>query len=245
MNTQNTVEKLKSLRLSAMSELYHRSLHEKHFPQYTVDEFVALLVDTEWEARHNRKIANLVKNARFSLHASGNDIDYSSHRNLDKNIFQRLLGLAFMKQAENIIITGPTGVGKSYLAQAIGHQACIFAKKVLYYSWLTFGEQVKIAKLEGSYLKLLQRIQNADLLIIDDFGIHPFDNYTRQALMDIVEAKYNTSSAIITSQIPVSKWHELIGEGTIADAILDRLVHASHRIELNGESLRKKRTLKG
>jgi DNA replication protein DnaC len=245
MNTQTTIEKLKSLRLRAMSELYHRSLHEKQFPKYTTDEFVALLVDTEWEARHNRKIDNLVKNARFSLNASANDIDYTSNRSLNKNTFQRLLGLEFIKQAENIIITGPTGIGKSYLAQAIGKEACIFTKKTAYFNWITFSEQVKIAKLDGSYLKLLQRIQNNELLIIDDFGLHPFDNYTRQALMDVIEAKYNKSSIIISSQIPVAQWHQLIGEGTIADAILDRLVHASHRIELSGESLRKNRKLKG
>jgi DNA replication protein DnaC len=152
---------------------------------------------------------------------------------------------SWVKQAENIIITGPTGVGKSYLAQAIGNEACTFIKKTAYYNWLTFSELIKMAKLDGSYLKFLQKIQNTELLIIDDFGLHPFDSYTRQALMDIVEAKYNKSSIIISSQIPVTKWHELIGEGTIADAILDRLVHASHRIELKGESLRKNRTLIG
>lgn len=245
MHTQHTIEKLASLRLTAMSELYHRSIHEKTFPNYTTDEFIALLVDAEWEARHNRKIAYLIKNARFSIQASSHDIDYSTHRNLDKNAFQRLLTLGFLKQAENIIITGPTGVGKSYLAQCIGTQACIFAKKTAYFNWLTFSEQIKLAKLDGSYLKVLQKMHQTDLLIIDDFGLNPFDSYTRQALMDIVEAKYNKSSLIISSQVPVSQWHLLIGEGTIADAILDQLVHASHLIELKGESLRKNRTLKG
>lgn len=245
MNTQTTVEKLKALRLPAMSALYHRTTQEKSKLQYTADELLAILVDTEWEARHNRKITQLIKNANFSFHPSANDIDYTSHRNLDKNNLQRLLALGFIEQAENIIITGPTGVGKSYLAQAIGVEACTMNKKTSYYNWLTFSEQVKMAKLDGTYLKIIQKIQKSDLLIIDDFGLHPFDNFTRQALMDIVEAKYNKSSIIISSQIPVAQWHDLIGEGTIADAILDRLIHASHRIELQGESLRKNRTLKG
>lgn len=244
-STQSTIEKLKALRLRAMSEFYHRSIHEKNFPNYTLDEFIAIMVDAQWEDRHNRKIANLIKNAQFNQSASPYDVDYTSIRNLDKNTFERLLTLTFIKQAENIIITGATGVGKSYLAQAIGLQACTHIKKTMYFNWLNFSEKIKLTKLDGTYLKFLQKIENAELLILDDFGLHPFDDYTRQALMDIVESKYNKSSTIICSQIPVKNWHELIGENTIADAILDRLVYASHRLELNGESLRKKRQLKG
>lgn len=245
MNTHSTVEKLTAMRLRAMSEVYRRSLEQKNFPSYTIDEFIALLVDTEWEARHNQKIANLIKTAQFSLAISAYDIDYTSPRGLDKNAFERLLNLDFLSGAENIILTGPTGVGKSYLAQSIGLQACTFMKKTLYLNWLTFSEKVKLAKLDGTYLKLLSKLQQTDVLIIDDFGLHSFDTYTRAALMDVVEAKYNKNSIIISSQVPVAQWHGLIGEGTIADAILDRLVHASHRIELSGESLRKKRKLKG
>jgi DNA replication protein DnaC len=245
MNTQTTIERLKSLRLRAMSDLYHRSMNEKNFPKYTIDEFLALMVDAQWEDRHNRKIATLIKNAQFNESTSPHDIDYTSMRNLDKSTFERLLSLNFIKQTENIIITGSTGVGKSYVAQAIGIQACQSTIKTIYFNWMNFSEKIKIAKLDGTYLKLLQKIENTDLLILDDFGLQPFDNYTRQALMDIIESKYNKGSVIICTQIPVEQWHELIGEGTIADAILDRLVYASHRIELKGESLRKKRQLLG
>jgi len=205
MNRQTTIEKLKSMRLRAMSELYHRSIEQKGFPSYTTDEFIALLVDAEWEARHNQKISNLIKAAQFNTLASAHDIDYSSNRGLDKNTFERLLSLGFVSQAENIILTGPTGVGKSYLAQSIGTQACTFLKKTLYLNWLTFSEKVKIAKLDGSYLKWLHKLQQTDLLLIDDFGLHSFDSYTRSALMDVVEAKYNKSSIIISSQVPVSQ----------------------------------------
>ena len=245
MNRQSTLDKLSSMRLRAMSELYRRSLEQNSFPHYTTDEFIALMVDAEWEARHNQKIAYLTKSAQLAMNVSYHDMDYSTHRGLDKNSFERLLSLVFMDKAENIILTGPTGVGKSYLAQSIGIQACTYLRKTLYMNWLTFSEKVKLAKLDGTYLKLLSKLQQTDLLIIDDFGLHSFDTYTRSALMDVVEAKYNKTSIIICAQIPVSQWHALIGEGTIADAILDRLVHASHRIELSGESLRKNRKLQG
>jgi len=245
MNQQTTVEKMKQLRLFGMASAYHQSLQDHLYQDYTLDQFTALLVDHEWEERQNRRIKSLVKQASFRSQASSHDIDYTTSRNLDKNQFERLLGLNFLKQAENIIFTGPTGVGKSHLAQAIGIAACQMLYKVQYYNTARLMEEVKIAKLDGTYVKLLKRIQKMDLLILDDFGLNPFDQYARQALMDILEDRYGKASTIVVSQIPVAQWHGTIGEGTIADAILDRLVHASHRVSLEGESLRKKKKLKG
>lgn len=245
MNTQSTIEKMKQMRLNGMTELYNRVLKDNLYRDYTQDEFIGLLIDTEWENRENMKIKNLVKNAGFKIQSSSFNIDYTSRRNLDKNVFERLLSLQFVKQSENIIITGPTGVGKSYLAQVIGQMACQQSKKSLYMNAGKLTERIKMSKLDGTYIKLLKRLQQPELLIIDDFGLHTFDQNTRQALMDIIEDRYDRVSTIITSQIPVSNWHETIGEGTIADAILDRLVYSSHRIELSGESLRKNKLLKG
>lgn len=245
MGTHTTVEKMKQIRLFAMGELYHRSLQENLYQDHTADQLIALLVDTEWEHRHNNKIKNLIRGAGLSAMVSPNDIDYTSNRGLDKNTFERLLSLQFIKQRENLILTGPTGVGKSYLAQSIGHTACNQLLKTLYFKSARLMEHIKMAKLEGTYIKLLKKIQKAELLVIDDFGLHGFDNPTRAALMDIIEERHDTKATLLTSQIPVSGWHQMIGQGTIADAILDRLVYASHRIELSGESLRKKRTLKG
>lgn len=245
MNQNSTIEKMKHLRLFGMASAYHQSFTDHLYQDYTLDQFTALLVDQEWDERQNRRIRSLVKQASFRSQASSHDIDYTTSRSLEKNQFERLLGLNFLKQAENIIFTGPTGVGKSYLAQVIGVAACQRLYKVQYYNTARLMEEVKIAKLDGTYVKLLKRIQKMDLLILDDFGLNPFDQYARQALMDILEDRYGKSSTIVVSQIPVAQWHGTIGEGTIADAILDRLVHAAHRVSLEGESLRKKKKLKG
>lgn len=240
MNTHHTIEKLKQLRLHAMAQVHYAAIHEKMYADYTQDEYIGLLVDQEWERRQHRKIANIVSRAAFKLQASVKDIDYTAHRNLDRNSFERLLTLDFIGQKQNIIITGPTGVGKSYLAQAIGNHACTMLHKTMYYNVAKLMETLKIARLDGSYLKLMKRIKRSSLLILDDFGLAVLDQNARQAMMDLVEDRHDQSSTIITSQIPVGKWHDIIGEGTIADAILDRIVNSAHRITLSGKSLRKK-----
>lgn len=244
MNNQNTIEKMKKMRLYAMADNYHNSLQNNLNRDYTIDQYLALLVDLEWEYRYNKRIENLIASANFRYPASVQDVDYSANRSLDRNTFERLAMLDFIKRGENVIITGATGTGKSYLAQALGHNACTRQHKTMYYNFARLIDQVKLSKLEGTYMKLLKKIEKTDLLILDDFGLSAFDDYARNALMDIVEMKYDKSSLIIAAQIPVKNWHETIGEGTIADAILDRIVYASHRIELTGESLRKNKMKK-
>jgi DNA replication protein DnaC len=239
MNQQQTIERMKSMRLMGMAHTHYTNVHDQLCQDYTIDQYIALLVDQEWEHRHNRKMSTLLKNARFRATATIDNIDYTAHRGLDKNAFERLATLGFLAKNQNIIITGPTGIGKSYLAQAIGHKACIELHRTLYYSTARLIDDINLARIQGTYHKLINNIQKAKLLILEDFGLLPFDQNGRQALMDIVEHKYDQSSLIITSQIPVANWHQLIGEGTIADAILDRIIHTSHRIVLEGESLRK------
>ena len=239
MNNQTTIEKMKQMRLGGMAEMHYTNINSNINLEYTIDQYVSMLVDQEWENRQNRKIKNLINNARFRYPATVQDVDYSANRQLDKNTFERLALLEFLRSRENVIITGATGTGKSYLAQALGNQACLMLMKTLYYNTARLMDHLKLARLEGSYTKLLMKIEKTDLLILDDFGLSAFDNQSRQALMDIIESKYDRSSIIIGSQIPISGWHEIIGEGTIADAILDRIVHSSHRIQLKGESLRK------
>ena len=243
MNNQTTIEKLKQMRLNAMAQMHYANTQNNINMEYTLDEYVGLLVDREWEDKQNRKIKNLVRNAHFRFPATIQDIDYTANRQLDKNTFQRLALLDFIRNKENIIITGSTGTGKSYLSQALGHQACMMMFKTLYHNTGRLMEHLKLARLEGTYSKTILAIEKVNLLILDDFGLSSFDNQARQALMDIVESKHNRTSIIISSQIPVSGWHDLIGEGTIADAILDRIVYSSHRIQLKGESLRKRKLI--
>jgi len=239
MNNNQTIEKLKQMRLGAMAELHAAHLKDNRTNKSTADEYLALLTDHQWEDRQNRKIERLLKLAGFKQPANLADIDYVQNRNLDRNMFERLATLDFISRKENIIITGASGVGKSYLGQALGHQACMMQYKTIYSNTARLLKKLKLSKVDGTYLKELGRLLKADLLILDDFGLQSFDNHAREALMDIIDDRHNKTSTIIASQIPVSAWYDIIGEGTIADAILDRIVNSSHRIDLKGESLRK------
>lgn len=235
--------KMKRMRLTGMSKAFQLTLESGKNEKFTPDEMVTHLIEAEWDERYNRKLARTVYAARFRYKASVEQINFTDNR-VDKNQVQRLTNCEFIKENENIIITGSTGIGKSFIASAIGHQACSLGYRVLYqHSAKLFG-RLKIAKADGSYLKELARIEKQHVLLLDDFGLQPLDAVSRSVLMDIIEDRHGKSSTIITSQIPVSKWHEIIGEQTIAGAILDRLVHDAHRIEMKGESLRKKRTTK-
>lgn len=239
MNNNQTIEKLRSMRCSAMAEMHLQHVKNNQFNNTTPDEYIALLTDYEWEDRQNKKIERLVNGAGFRQKASVADVNYIETRNLDKNMYNRLATLSFLKKKENIIITGASGVGKSYLSQALGNQACMMGHKVLYTSTARLFTRLNLCKVDGTYIKELKKLERTDLLILDDFGMQAFDNKSRESLMDIIDDRFNLKSTIVSSQIPVSVWYDIIGEGTIADAILDRLVHSSHRIDLKGESLRK------
>ncbi|EKF54061.1 insertion sequence ATP-binding protein, IS21 family [Galbibacter marinus] len=239
MNNNHTIEKLKQMRLGAMAQLHLQHLKDNRIENITADEYLALLIDHQWEDRQNRKIERLLKQANFKQQANLADVNYTQNRNLDKNMFTRLGTLDFITRKENIILTGASGVGKSYLAQALGHQGCMMEYKTIYTNTARLFKKLKLSKVDGTYLKELGKLIKADLLILDDFGLQSFDNHARETLMDIIDDRYNNASTIISSQIPVSAWYDIIGEGTIADAILDRIVNSSHRIDLKGESLRK------
>jgi len=239
MNTVQYIEKLKSMRLFGMMEAYQSNLDSQAHQQLTQDEFLAYLTDAEWQDRHNRRIQRLTALAKFRYKAYFNEIDFNTERNLNKDQLVRLSDGGFVKNKENIIIIGPTGVGKSFIASALGHQACHEGYKTYYSNANRLFARLKGAKADGSYIKEISKIERQDLLIIDDFGLQPLDNLARQALMEIIEDRHGRKSTIISSQLPVNTWHEIIGESNIADAILDRLVHTAHRIQIEGESMRK------
>jgi len=232
---------MKEMRLYGMHRAFTTTM-ETGGPStgYTNDELVAYLVQCEWDDRHNRRIERLTKSARFRYTAVMEAIDYRPSRQLDKNLVRRLGSCGFIQKRENILITGSTGVGKSYLASAIGHQACSMGSKTIYFNTAKLFTLLKTSKADGSYPKQISKLEKQDLLILDDFGLKPLDNINRHALMEIIEDRHGKKSTIIASQLPVSKWHDIIGERTLADAILDRLVHTAHRIDIKGESMRRK-----
>lgn len=238
MNT-DTLDKMRRMRFWGMHRAFKTSLEQPE-QTYTADEMVALLIDSEWDDRHNRAIERSMHNARFRYKATIEQLDYSIDRGIDKNLVHRLADCEFIGRKENILITGSTGTGKSFLASAIGHQACQLGYKVLYANATRLFAQLKMAKADGSSIKELMKIEKQDLLILDDFGIQPLDQQARSSLLDIIEDRHGKRSSIITAQLPIKQWYDVIGEKTVADAILDRLVHNAQRIELIGESLRRK-----
>lgn len=237
----NTLDKMRKLKFFGMFRAFKASMETDQLNNYTVDEMIAHLIESEWDDRQNRNVERRLHNARFRYKASVEEMYYHADRNLDRNQIRRLAECTFITRQENLLITGSTGIGKSYIASALGHQACMIGYRVLYTNTAKLFAKLKMAKADGSYIKEITRIERQQLLILDDFGIQPFDHQSRASLMEIVEDRHGKMSMIITSQLPVNKWHEVIGEKTIADAILDRIIHDAHRLELKGESLRKKK----
>ena len=240
MNQNATMQKIEQMRLSGFARAYREVVETATARNFTFDEMIAHLVQAEWDDRYNKRLQRLLSRAKFRYRASLEEVDYTARRNLDKNQLLRFASCDWIAKRQNIILTGPTGVGKSWIASALGHQGCLHGYKVLYCNCTKLFDQLKIAKAEGTYIKQLDSIEKQDLLILDDFGLKPLDNSQRLMLLEIIEDRHGKKSTIITSQIPVSEWHEAINEPTIADAICDRLVHSAHRLQFDGESLRKK-----
>lgn len=241
MNTTETLQQMQTLRLQGMHHAYRSQLELPMDQQLESHYLVAQLVQSEQLCRANEKTAYYLKLAKLRLQATIEQIECAPARNLTR---QQLAGMAegrYLQQGENILITGPTGCGKSYLACALGHQACLQGYKTTYLNMNRLIEKVTLSKLDGSYIKLLNHLEKQTLIILDDFGLQNLGQEVRLTLLQLLEDRYGKKSLIITSQLPVAKWYEYINDPTLADAILDRLTANAHRIELKGESLRRKK----
>jgi DNA replication protein DnaC len=242
MNTQTTLDTLTKLKLVGMVQAYEGALSLPLQDQPTSDQLIARLADAENQYRIQKKMQQYLRQSKLRYNAVLEQIHCNASRNLTSDQLLMLADCSFIERAENILITGATGCGKSYLSCALGRQACMKGYKVMYFGSHRLMDKITQAKLDGTSIKLFSQLEKTHLLIIDDFGLHPLDTITRLALLQILEDRYGKRSTLITAQLPVQLWHDYIGEPTLADAIMDRLAGNAHRIELKGESLRKQKS---
>jgi DNA replication protein DnaC len=240
MLTQPTLEQLTGLRLHALSRAWQQQQEDPASGDLGFDERLALLVDAEWADRQNKRLDRLLHEAKLRIAgACIEDIDYAKERKLDKAIVRQLAGGRWIEGHHNVVITGATGVGKTYLACALAQQACRLGYRVLYRRAPRLFDELTLARADGSYPRLLARFARMDVLVLDDWGLASVRDMERRDLLEIMEDRHGLRSTIWTSQIPVAQWHDHVGDPTIADAICDRLLHNAHRIVLQGPSRRK------
>jgi DNA replication protein DnaC len=236
-----TLNSLRSLRLTGMADAFSQQLEQPDtYDSLSFGERLALLTQQESTERSNKRLARLLRSARFKLSARIEDIDYESPRGLKKNQIATLASGDWLEKHRNLLITGPCGTGKSYLACALGHMACLKGFSVRYHRASRLLEEITVARGDGSYTKQLRQLAKTQLLILDDWGLEPLTQQQRNDLLEIMDDRHQQSSTLVTSQLPIRQWHGSIGDETLADAILDRLMHNAHRLNLKGESMRKK-----
>jgi DNA replication protein DnaC len=239
MLIQETINKLKAMKLSGMVEELKRQINTPQYQELSFEERLGHLVEQEWLNREERRFARRLKEAKLRQRATVEEIDFHTPRNLNKSLILELSTCNWLKHKHNLIITGPTGVGKTYIACALGHRACALGYRVRYYRLPMLLSELALSKGDGSYLKLIKNLSKAQLLILDDWGLNQLNKAEALDLLEVIEERHQISSTLVVSQVPVDLWYKLIGDGTVADAILDRLVHNSYRIEMEGESMRR------
>ena len=236
---QISLDLMRRMRLNGMAAAFSESLSSTYAETMTPDGFLSWLLTREWDYRSSAAIERLIQGAMFRYRAYPEEIDYTIGRGLERNQMERLLSLDFIHQGHNLFITGSSGTGKSFLATAIGYQACKNGIRTLYANATKLLGILKVAKVKGTLENELKKIERCQLLILDDAFLVPLDAKERSILLDIIEDRHGRKSIILSSQLPVENWYDAIGDPTVADAVLDRIVHSAHRIELTGESLRK------
>jgi DNA replication protein DnaC len=239
MLTHPTFDQLNALGLQGMAKAFRELLDNPEAGGLGHADWLALLLDRETVHRQDKRLGARLRHARLRHHAVPEDIDYRAHRGLDRGVLSTLLKGDWIDAAENLVICGPTGVGKSWISCALGHKACRNNRSVLYVRVPKLFDELALAHGDGSIGRRFKSLGAVQLLILDDWGLEPLDAQARHDLLEILEDRYGRRSTIVTSQLPVSAWHTVIGEATYADAILDRLVHNAHRLDLSGDSLRR------
>jgi DNA replication protein DnaC len=239
MLNEQTLEKLCAMKLNGMAEAFAEQLQQPNIDELVFEERIGLLVDRQWIWKEDRRMKRLLKNAKLKINACIEDIDYKSPRGIDKSVILRLAACDWIKNAQNIIITGPTGAGKTYLACALANRVCRSGYSSFYKRAPRLFQELAIARADGSYANLMNKLAKTKVLIIDDLGLAPMIDTERRDLLEVIEDRQGLSSTIVASQLPIESWHDNIGDPTIADAILDRLIHNAHKINLKGDSMRK------
>jgi DNA replication protein DnaC len=241
MLREPTLERLRELRLRGMADAFAAQMENPDVAGLSFEERLGLLVDAEWTHRRNTMLTRLLREARLRLPACPEDVDFSAARGLDRATWRALFAGDFVPRHQNVIIVGATGVGKTYLACALGQACCRSGMRVRYVRLGGLLQDIALGRLDGSYRTLFARLAKAELLILDDFGLAPLSGADARELLDVIDDRYERRSTVICSQLPVGEWHRAITDPTLADAILDRLVHGAHKFTLSGESMRKKK----
>jgi DNA replication protein DnaC len=241
MLTHPFMEQLQKLRLSGMLKALQEQLQNPDYQALTFEERFGLLLDREVTERENRRLQTLLRKAKLHQQGAIEDLDHQTPRGLDRALMTRLCSMQWTRDRLNLLITGPTGTGKSWIACALGNKACRDGLSTRYFRLSRLLQALQLARADGTWSKLLRDLARTDLLVLDDWGLTPIQDEHRRDLLEILDDRFNTRSTLITSQLPVEHWHDYLGDPTLADAILDRLVHNAYRIQLTGESMRKQR----